>query len=524
MTAADLNPFLAPIGAVVAVASLGYLLVLALRRVGPPQARGDTAVRRRFTRNSLTPIAANLADRAVFWAFWIVALRLLGPEGNGEYAFAANLLTYFAALVDFGLGTLVTRDVARRGEDLHRVFGQTLALRLRLLVVALPMMVGVALIYWVTGSISERTLLVTAILAIGLIPSAINQAYASVYGAWERMDRRALVVVGTSGLTAALGLLLLGLGLGVLGIALAGALSSLATFGALARPVGFNLLRGHAHATASELRDLAGAALPLMLNSLLATAFIQIDVLILQPLQGTAVVGHYNAAYKFINALNILPAAIVLAAFPLMARAAGDTAELARWFARTWRVLATLAAAAVVLFFVFANDIIGTLLGPDFLPESGVALAILIWFLPLSYLNGTLQYVLIAQDRQWWLTPAFVVTTLFNIALNLALVPAFGFRAAAATTVASEALLLAIFAWVIRRDGLLREIAKPVVRPLAAAAVFALVTWALRDAYWMVAAVAGLAAFTAMLLATGGLRPAQLRDFGAALTQRPAAD
>ncbi len=524
MTTAELSPFLLPIGGMAAVASLSYLLVLARRSVGPPQAHGETAVRRRFTRNSLTQIAANLADRAVFWAFWIVALRLLGPEGNGEYAFAANLLTYFAALVDFGLGTLVTRDVARRGEDLHRVFGQTLALRLRLLVVAVPLMLGVALIYWATGSISERTLLVTAVLAMGLIPSAVNQAYASVYGAWERMDRRALVVVGTSGLTAALGLLLLGLGLGVLGIALAGALSSLATFGALARPVGFNLLRGHARVTVSDLRDLAGAALPLMLNSLLATAFIQIDVLILQPLQGTAVVGHYNAAYKFINALNILPAAIVLAAFPLMARAAGDTAELARWFARTWRVLATLAAAAVVLFFVFANDIIDTLLGPEFLPESGVALAILIWFLPLSYLNGTLQYVLISQDRQWWLTPAFVVTTLFNLVLNLTLVPVFGFRAAAATTVASEAVLLAIFAWVIRRDGLLREIAKPIWRPLAAAAVFALVTWVLRDAYWIVAAAAGLAAFAVTLLATGGLRLGQLRDFGAALSQRSGDD
>ena len=118
-----------------------------------------------------------------------------------------------AVIVDFGLGTLVTRDVARDASGLERIFKSALALRARLLAVSMPAMVGIALIYWATGAIDGPALITTGVLALGLPLAAVNQAYAAVYGAWERMDRRALVVAGTSGLTAGLGLLLLAAGI-----------------------------------------------------------------------------------------------------------------------------------------------------------------------------------------------------------------------------------------------------------------------------------------------------------------------
>ena len=500
------------VGALLVVAATVYLGLLAARRLTRPTARTRAAEQRRFTRNAITPIAVSLADRALFWVFMVVVLRFIGPEGNGHYAFAANLLAYFAVIVDFGLGTLVTRDVARDAAGLERIFRSALALRVRLLAVSMPAMVGIALIYWAAGAIDGLALLTTAVLALGLPLTAVNQAYAAVYGAWERMDRRALVVAGTSALTAGLGLLLLAAGLGVVGVALAGLISSGVTLIAIGRPVGFGLLRRAWRVPRDDLRGLARDALPLMLNSLLATAFIQIDILILQPLQGTAIVGHYNAAFKFLNALNILPAAIVLAAFPLMARASADPAELTRWFTRAWRILATAAAGAVLLLFVFAEPVVDTLLGSEYLPQTATALAILIWFLPLSYLNGTLQYVVIASDRQWRLTPIFLLATLINVGLNLALVPTWGFVAAAATTIGSEVVLLAGLGWILRRDRLLSRVLEPAARPVVAAGVAAVAAVLLRDLSWIGAALAAMAAYVVVLTVVGGLGLGAVRD------------
>ena len=513
MPEAAWGPALVIAGSVIAVLAALYLVVLSGRPVTPPQLRSEAAARSRFTRNALTPLVASGFDRAVFWVFWIVALRILGPERNGEYAFAINLLTYFGALTDFGLGTVLTRDIARRDTDLRPLFGAGLAIRLRLVGLSVPLMLGLALIYRATGSVSDATVITAAVLAAGLLPSALGQAYASVYGAWERMDRRGLVAAGTSALTVGLGLLLLGAGAGVIGLAVAGVVSGTASVLALARPVGFRLLRTGRHSRGHR-RELLGAGFPLMLNGLLATAFVQVDILVLQAIQGTTVVGHYNAAYKFINALNAIPAAVVLAAFPLMARAVDDPEALGRWAARTWRILISLAAPAVVLLFAYAEPLVGALLGEDFLPFTAQALAILIWFLPLSYLNGTLQYVVISLDRQWWLTPAFLVTTLFNVGANLALVPAFGFRAAAVTTIASEVVLVVMLLWILRRDQLLRRLLEPALRPLLAASCLALTIWLLRDLAWIPAAAVGGAVYVGVLALSGGINGSMFASDG----------
>ena len=217
MPEAAWGPALVIAGSVIAVLAALYMVVLSGRPVAPPQLRSEAAARSRFTRNALTPLVASGFDRAVFWVFWIVALRILGPERNGEYAFAINLLTYFGALTDFGLGTVLTRDIARRDTDLRPLFGAGLAIRLRLVGLSVPLMLGLALIYRATGSVSDATVITAAVLAAGLLPSALGQAYASVYGAWERMDRRGLVAAGTSALTVGLGLLLLGAGAGLSG-------------------------------------------------------------------------------------------------------------------------------------------------------------------------------------------------------------------------------------------------------------------------------------------------------------------
>ena len=195
----------------------------------------------------------------------------------------------------------------------------------------------------------------------------------------------------------------------------------------------------------------------------------------------------------------------MLAAFPLMARAAHDPDDLARWVTRVWRILASLAAPAVVLIFAHAESVVGTLLGNQFLPFTANALAILIWFLPMSYLNGTLQYVVIARDRQWWLTPAFLITTAFNIGTNMALVPTFGFQAAAATTIASEVVLLTMLVWLLRGESWLPRIVEPAARPFAASVTLAVVTWLLRDLSWLLAATIGLTTYATVLIATGGI-------------------
>jgi O-antigen/teichoic acid export membrane protein len=125
---------------------------------------------------------------------------------------------------------------------------------------------------------------------------------------------------------------------------------------------------------------------------------------------------------------------------PLLARAIG--------------VLQLLAWVGVVVVTVMADDLIWVLGGTAYLPDAATALRVLIWYLPLSYTTGVVQYALIAIARQQAITWAFLVGTIVNIGGNLLLIPVYGALAAAAMTVVTEIALLATLWPTLRREGI----------------------------------------------------------------------
>ncbi|NIV30321.1 MAG: flippase, partial [Anaerolineae bacterium] len=69
---------------------------------------------------------------------------------------------------------------------------------------------------------------------------------------------------------------------------------------------------------------------------------------------------------------------------------------------------------------------------------SMIALQIIIWFLPFSFVNSVTQYVLIAIDQQRFLTRAFLIGVVFNVTANLIVIPTFSYKGAAIVTILSE--------------------------------------------------------------------------------------
>ena len=89
--------------------------------------------------------------------------------------------------------------------------------------------------------------------------------------------------------------------------------------------VSFKLYRPSLEVNPTLQKEMMGESLPLMINHLLATIFFRIDVFILQPTWGDKSVGYYNAAYKYIDGINVIPQYFTLAIFPLMSRFAAGS-------------------------------------------------------------------------------------------------------------------------------------------------------------------------------------------------------
>lgn len=476
----------------------------------------------RIAVNTAGPVAANLLNKAVLFAFAMLMYRVLGPEEAGAYTTAVTLIGLMDIVTNFGLNLLATREVARDPSLAPRYLTGTAVLRLVLWVLAAPALAGY--IVWAgagTRPLSPPTVQAIALFALGLVPSNLSAAVASIFQARERMVLPAAVSIVSTLVSVSLGALALLAGHGLVGLAAVSIVTNWVTFGILATLAWRDGIRPAWGVPRSLVWGMVGVGLPLMLNHLLQTLFFKVDVLLLRQLlrEGETVVGWYSTAYKWIDALLILPAFFTMALFPMMSRRAmGDRAGLTRAFEMGQRWLVSVALPIAVATTFLADGLVTVLAGAEFVPEGSTALKVMIWFLPLSFANGLTQYVLIALDRARWITVSFVVAVAFNFAANWLVIPghtfgsfeiqAYTYVGAAVVTIVTEAVLRLPFGWGLRDLG-----AAPLVvilwRPAVAAGTMAAVMGGLDalGAPALVNAVAAVPVYLGVLAALGGITP-----------------
>jgi O-antigen/teichoic acid export membrane protein len=467
-----------------------------------------------IARNSLAPIILNLFNRGIDFAFAIVMLRILGPEGSGIYAYAGFIFMWFDIFTNFGLNVFLTREVSRDLGQSWRLFFNSSVLRLLLIGAGVVLFGGFVLLrQGLPGEgLTSEAILAMILLYIGLLPNSLSAGMSALFYAHQQAEYPAAIATVSTICKTVFGLMALLLGWGVIGLAGVSILTNSITLLVMLWS-GRRLFRQAAEPTTVRswraesplLRGMVGAGWPLMLNHFLATIFFQIDVLIIQFFHGDAMVGLYNVAYKWLSALNVIPAFFTMALLPLMSRQAKeDPAALKRNYGLGIKLLFSLAVPIAICFTFLAWFLTEFLGGREFLPDGAIATQLMIWSIPIGWMNSLTQYVLIALDLQRRITWAFGLAVSFNIISNLVFVPIYGYQAAALTTIASEALLLIPFALLLR--GALGALpwARWLWRTGAAGALLFGCLWVLWPVQPLLALVLGLALYAGVWLA---LRP-----------------
>lgn len=468
------------------------------------QEQPDEHAVRRVAKNSLAPMALQLLNKVVDTVFAAFTARILGPAGLGAYAFAIAIIWYFIIFSNFGLGTLLTREVAKDREAADRYLASTIWARLWLFALAAPVLFGIIWVWETQFGLDRTTSWAIVLLAIGLIPSNLADALTAVFRAFEKFEIPALISTITTILKVSIGAGALLAGYGVIGLAATSIITNVITLGLLAILLIRHRLVSRPRFTFdwSFQRNMLGTAFPLMLNDFLSTAFFRMDVAILQPMKGDTVVGWYNVGYKFIDGLNIIPSSFTLAVFPVMARyAEGARDALLRTTVLSLRWLVMLALPICVFTVRYADGIILAFGGPEYLPHSATALRLLIWFLPFSFINSVVHYVLIAVNQQRYLTRAFIIGVGFNFVANIALIPRFSYQAAAINTVLSEIALLLPFYFLLRQHVGTIPWWHIFRAPLIASAVMALPLWVGGFPFYLAIPLAGMAYVAGLFLA-----------------------
>ena len=475
----------------------------------------------RVARNSVAPIILNLFNRGIDFAFAIVMYRLLLPVEVGIYNFAIVLFVAFDIFTNFGLDLFLIREASQQRKRAGHYFYNSSLFRLVLSAAGAPLLAGVLLLWQSSDAeaISSAGLAAIGLLYIGLFPASLSKGMTSLFYANEQAEKPAAIATITTMNKAVLGVIVLLLGHGIVGLAAVSIFNNLLTLLVLLwtgrRFIGrFN----RAMPDLALIRGMIAESFPLMLNHFLATVFFQVDILILQALKGAETVAQYSTGYKWLLAINIVPAFFTQALFPVMSRQAkDDPPALSRTLRFGIKLLFALTLPLAVAFTLLAEPLTLILGGQRYLPDGAVALQLMIWSIPIGWMNSLMQYALISLGLQRTITRAFVAAVLFNVVANFIFIPQYGLRAAAIATIASELVLFLPFVYLLRRKLPDVQVMTLLWRPLMALGAMLLTLSALGGA--LPALLAACAVYTVVLLR---LRPLDAAEGAALMRLLPA--
>jgi O-antigen/teichoic acid export membrane protein len=401
----------------------------------------EDSTARRVAKNSIAPMALNLMNRSIDLIFAAFMLRLLGPADAGKYYFAGVVITWFEIWMNFGLNTYLTREVSKDRAHANRYLANTTILRLLLGASSFPVLALIMFLLARFSNLSGDTALAITLLAIGLIPSSISTGLTALFYAYEKAEYPAAITTVTTLLKVTFGALALLLGYSFIGLSAVTIIVNTITMLILGFLVVRSFFTPRVEFDRALQPTMVRESFPLMINHLLATLFFKVDVTLLQPIRGEIEVGWYSTAYKFIEAFNIIPSFFTFALFPVMSRQANeDRPALVRSYSLAVKLLITTSFPLAVVTTFLSTPLIGLLAGDAYLPHGAIALTLMVWSIPVGWINSVTNYVLIALGQQRALTRAFIIGLTFNVIANIIFIPIYGYAAAAIITIFSEVI------------------------------------------------------------------------------------
>ncbi len=413
----------------------------------PGAGRAETSKARevgeRAVANTLYRSVGEIVGRLASLALFAAVARHLGENGLGAFVFAMAYLGFVMVAVDLGLDRYMLRVIAREHAAADHVFFNVIALKLAL---AAPLftvsLVGLHLVGY--SSQAQTTALV---LAPGVFADSVARTQGSFFAARERGGPPSLADAIQRICSAALGIVALQAGYGVVGVGAAYSAGSL-----IGVAIGFVLLHRTLGIPTRAIsrrgwRGLAGGSIPFAAQDTFAVLLARMDTLLLALLATQAAVGRYGAAYRLFESTFFITYALT-GAFSAMYTYLGPHSDppLRFVFQRSVKLSLVLLTPVAVSFAVLADPICKLIYGDTF---ASAAQPLLI-LAPCVVLMGIViltTSLMVSRGNPARMVPVAAAMAAINIALNLALIPSHGDAGAAAAMLATAAIYAA---WIMR--------------------------------------------------------------------------
>ncbi|HEX2647364.1 MAG TPA: flippase, partial [Candidatus Dormibacteraeota bacterium] len=395
----------------------------------------------RALRNTIVVLTAKVIARLIAVVTVLYMIRKLGPGPYGSFTVLVNLTAIVSVVLDLGFNVLFVREGARHVDQIQRYLRNVMSLRLMMSLLALLLLAGL-------------------VIPFGMSQLLVPGFFLMVFTSYSTLLRNGLYAVqqlGFESLAVVLESLVL------LGLVLYGGITHQGVayyVWAYAAQYAFSCVYFAIVLAAKRiavvgwrfewplLREWLWNGLPFALTFVLTILYFRIDQPLIAAFRGLTEAGWYAAAYKPIESLLFIPITFLSIVFPVLSVYHHEKRdEMLYALNRFYKALLLMGWPVSVGIFVLARPLTPLLLGQQFL-ASEKAMRVLALALGIAFINNAFIGALNAADRQSSFTWAAGWSLVANVALNLTLIPLFGYQGASWATVLTE-LTLGAAGWIL---------------------------------------------------------------------------
>ncbi|MDP8218993.1 MAG: flippase [Candidatus Theseobacter exili] len=404
----------------------------------------------------------------------IMAARYLGDVEFGKYCFALSFVNLFMMLGDWGVSYSTTIQISRDRSTAKFFLGNLLGLQAATGILIFSL---IAFLAWIL-KLSPNIKLILYLQTFVLIAKTYKIGFRWMFKAFERFDLEAFTLLIERSANFFVGLCVL----------IAWGQKALVPFVATFLVVKiadailsgfilkFKVIFSRPRFQPAEWLRLVRNGLPFVIAYTLQHVFFQIDTIMLKLITTNAEVGWYNAPFRIIEGLLVVPCVISYALIPTLSQAHLISREsVTGLFRRGSKYMLLMSIPLILFVWTFTETLILRIFGAQYLPAVPV-FRILITstaFIFISHLSTTVLYCI---DRQKYVIWASIASVFVNIILNAILIPRYGILGAGSATFVTQALFVMLTLIILRKldyklkwPGILW---KPITGGIACAGVF----------------------------------------------------
>lgn len=463
------------------------------------------SIARKILENTFVQVLGKLITAALSILVLKIISGYLGTSGYGDYTTVYQFLAFFGIIADFGIYTITVKEMSRDESRIPVILGNVMGLRTFLAILA--MVLAILTVFLVPRYSDTLIPLGVLIATLATLITLLNGTISSVLQVHLKMQYTTIGLV----LGKIVSVLYMGwvayfaftgdLVAGFYHLLWAGVLGNLVMFIITAYYV-----RRYCKITYkfdfSYWKKIFTTSLPFGVALILSTIYFRLDVILmtfilphsqslanpevecLKTLCSDTEIGLYGVAMRMLEMLVIIPIYFMNSVLPVMTRYIEEQSEKIRNLIQySFDFLFATGIPILVGGFILARPIIHFISDSEFVSGnvfaygSDLAVRILMFAMLFSFVNVLFGFTLVVLNKQVKLMYINAGAVLFNLIGNILVIPIWGFRGAAVTSVLSEIIILIFTYWVAQKVLGFHLSVRTFIRTFFAAFVMGLAVW-----------------------------------------------